>query len=150
MKGFCIRALALVVAFSGCMVGTLSAGDKGHTVYTMSNAQSGNAVLAFEQRGDTLVPTGTFSTEGKGSGGGLGNQGALTFSEDGETLLVANPGSDDISVFRIDDQGLTLVDKVGSGGISPISIAAHEDWVYVLNAGGAGNITGFELTSHDK
>ena len=150
MERFCLRALTLVVAFSGYMVGTVFASDEGRMVYTMSNAPSGNAVLAFEQRGDTLVPAGTFPTEGKGSGGGLGNQGALAFSEDGETLLVANPGSDEISVFRIDDQGLMLVDKVSSGGIRPISIAAHEDWVYVLNAGGAGNITGFELTSHDK
>ena len=150
MEKFCMRALALVVAFSGCMVGTVFAGDEGPVVYTMSNAPSGNAVLAFEQHGDTLVPAGTFPTEGKGSGGGLGNQGAIAFSEDGEILLVSNPGSNEISVFRVRGRDLTLVDKVGSGGIRPISIATHEDLVYVLNAGGAGNITGFELTSRDK
>ena len=59
MEKFCMRALALVVAFSGCMVGTVFAGDEGPVVYTMSNAPSGNAVLAFEQHGDTLVPAGT-------------------------------------------------------------------------------------------
>jgi 6-phosphogluconolactonase (cycloisomerase 2 family) len=112
----------------------------------------GNAVLAFRQHGDTLVPAGSFPTGGTGSGGGLGNQGALALSNDGEALLVVNPGSNDISVFKINGRYLKLVDRVPSGGTSPISIATHEDYVYVLNAGGqgVGNIVGFELTQHNK
>ena len=61
-----------------------------------------------------------------------------------------NPGSHDISVFEINGRHLKLVDRVPSGGTSPISIATHEDYVYVLNAGGQGNIAGFELTQHNK
>ncbi len=150
MKMRFARMATVVVALSGWMAGTVLAHDEWSTVYTMSNNPSGNTVLAFSQQGDALVSTGTFPTEGKGTGGGLGNQGALALSDDGETLLVVNPGSDDISVFRVDRRRVTLVDKVSSGGIRPISITTHEDWVYVLNAGGVGNITGFELTSHDK
>lgn len=146
-----VRVMALVLALSGGLIGNVFADQKGQMVYTMSNASSGNAVLAFEQRGDTLVPAGTFSTQGAGSGGGLGNQGALVLSEDGETLFVVNAGSNEVSVFRVHDNGLTLADKVSSGGVRPISIAVHEDRVYVLNAGGSGtgNITGFVLTSSD-
>ena len=151
MRKMYLRVMALVLALSGGLIGTVFADQRGQMVYTMSNASSGNAVLAFEQRGDTLVPAGSFPTQGVGSGGGLGNQGAIVLSDDGETLLAVNAGSDDVSVFRVHANGLTLADKVSSGGVRPISIAVHEDWVYVLNAGGSGtgNITGFVLTSRD-
>ena len=151
MRKICVRVLALVVALSGGLIGNVFADQKGQMMYTMSNASSGNAVLAFEQRGDTLIPAGSFPTQGTGSGGGLGNQGGMVLSDDGETLFFANAGSDEVSIFRVHDNGLTLADKVSSGGVRPISIAVHEDWVYVLNAGGSGigNITGFVLTSRD-
>ncbi len=146
-----VRVMALVLALSGGLIGNVFADQKGQMVYTLSNASSGNAVLAFEQRGDTLVSAGSFPTQGVGSGGGLGNQGAIVLSDDGETLLAVNAGSNEVSVFRVHANGLTLADKVSSGGVLPISIAVHEDWVYVLNAGGSGigNITGFVLTSRD-
>ena len=151
MRKMYLRVMALVLALSGGLIGTVFADQRGQMVYTMSNASSGNAVLAFEQRGDTLIPAGSFPTQGTGSGGGLGNQGAIVLSDDGETLLAVNAGSDEVSVFRVHADGLTLADKVSSGGVRPISIAVHEDWVYVLNAGGSGigNITGFVLTSRD-
>lgn len=145
-------ALVTAITLSGWVSGSVFANDEWQRpmVYTMSNDPGSNAVLAFRQNGDTLVPAGSFPTGGKGLGGGLGNQGALAFSDDGDALLVVNPGSDDISVFQIDGLQLTLVDRVPSGGTSPISIAVHEDYVYVLNAGGAGNIAGFELTHYNK
>lgn len=142
-----IGVMTLALALTGGVIGSAWAGQKGQMVYTMSNAPSGNAVLAFEQHGDTLIPIGSFPTQGAGSGGGLGNQGAIVLSDDGETLFVVNAGSDEVSVFHVHDHGLTLTDKVSSGGVRPISVAVHEEWVYVLNAGGTGNITGFMLTS---
>ena len=151
MRKMYVRVLALVVALSGGLLGNVFADQRGQMVYTMSNASSGNAVLAFEQRGDTLIPAGSFPTQGVGSGGGLDNQGAIVLSENGETLFAVNAGSDEVSVFHVDANGLTLTDKASSGGVRPISIAVHEDWVYVLNAGGSGtgNITGFVLTNRD-
>lgn len=144
--------LVAAITLTGWVTGSVFANEEWQwpTVYTMSNETGSNAVLAFRQHGDTLVPAGSFPTGGKGSGGGLGNQGALVFSDDGDTLLVVNPGSDDISVFQINGRQLRLVDRVPSGGTRPISIATHEDYVYVLNAGGTGNIAGFELTHQDK
>ncbi|MDH5725483.1 MAG: lactonase family protein, partial [Nitrospira sp.] len=144
-----VRMIAVAIALSEWMIGDVLAGQNGRMVYTMSNATSGNAVLAFEQRGETLIPAGSFPTQGAGSGDGLGNQGAIAISDDGETLFAVNAGSDEVSVFQIHDHGLTLTCKVSSGGVRPISIALHEDWVYVLNAGGPGNITGFTLTSRN-
>lgn len=145
-----IRLVAVVLTLVGGMAGTALANEDWPTVYTMSNDPGGNAVFAFRQHGDTLIPAGSFPTGGKGSGGGLGNQGALAMSDDGDTLFVVNPGSDDISVFQVHGRHLRLIDRVPSGGIRPISIATHCEYVYVLNAGGTGNIAGFELNSHDK
>jgi 6-phosphogluconolactonase (cycloisomerase 2 family) len=43
-----------------------------------------------------------------------------------------------------------LVSREPSGGTLPTSLTAHDDLVYVLNAGGSGNISGFTLGEHDQ
>ena len=78
-----------------------------------------------------------YATGGLGTGGGLGNQGAVQLSQDGRWLLVCNAGSDEISVFAVTGRGLMLTDKVDSEGHQPISLAVQRRVVYVLNAGGA-------------
>jgi len=108
------------------------------TVYTMTNSTSGNAVIMFQRTAHgLLVPGGSFSTGGMGSGDGLGNQGALALSAGNRWLFVVNPGSNDVSVFRVEPGGLTLVDRQPSGGLRPISVTVDRDLLYVLNAGGA-------------
>lgn len=123
-------------------------------VYTMSNDPAGNAVLAFRLTNDRLSPMGVFPTGGLGSGGrepdfGLGNAHALQLSRDGRFLFVVNPGSNDISVFAVEDARLNLVDRVNSGGKQPLSVAVHGDLLYVLNGGGnvgdTDNISGFHV-----
>jgi 6-phosphogluconolactonase (cycloisomerase 2 family) len=116
-------------------------------VYTMTNAVTGNEVVAFNRAADgTLSPAGSFPTGGLGSGGGLGNQGGLILDDD-RFLFAVNAGSDEISVLSVDDSSLRLVDKVPSGGMRPISLTLDGDLLYVLNAGGlvggSDNITGF-------
>jgi 6-phosphogluconolactonase (cycloisomerase 2 family) len=116
-------------------------------VYTIDNDPAENRVLIFDRAFDgTLTAAGSVSTGGLGSGSELGSQGAVVLSEDGRFLFVVNAGSDEISSFRVREQGLTLVDKVSSGGVLPISLTAHEDLLYVLNAGSTGNITGFTVS----
>jgi len=129
------------------MAGTADAGnhrDFAGAVYTMTNDVSGNAVIMFRrtERGH-LVRGGTFPTEGLGSGDGLGNQGALALDAENRWLFVVNPGSDDVSVFRVEPDGLTFVDREPSGGQRPISVTVDRNLLYVLNAGGAvgGNDT---------
>jgi 6-phosphogluconolactonase (cycloisomerase 2 family) len=92
-----------------------------------------------------LTPAGTYPTGGLGTGAGLGSQGAVKISENGKWLFAVNAGSNEISVLSVEHDGLLLVDKVASGGTVPISLASHKDLLYVLNAGGAGSITGFTV-----
>src|SRR5437016_11969061 len=48
-------------------------------------------------------------------------------------LFVVNAGSNEISSFSVGPQGLTLADKVWSGGQRPISVTTHDNFLYVLN-----------------
>src|SRR5262249_24083972 len=59
-------------------------------------------------------------------------------------LLVSNAGSNDISLFEIEQEGLRLADTVPSGGSRPTSGAFHDRLVYVLNHGSA-TIDGFRI-----
>jgi 6-phosphogluconolactonase len=95
-----------------------------------------------------LTAAGSYSTGGLGTGGGLGNQGGIQLDRSGKTLIVVDAGSNEISSFRVNGDGsLTWADKVASGGTMPISVTISGQLVYVLNAGGAGNISGFTLSS---
>jgi 6-phosphogluconolactonase len=91
-----------------------------------------------------LTAAGSYPTGGLGSGDGLGSQGALIVSENGRSLFVVNAGSDTISSFAIDRDGLTLIDTVASGGDRPISLTLYHRVLYVLN-GGSSTIAGFEV-----
>jgi len=132
-------------AATGQASGNLHAG----AVYTLSNAtyaSGGNAVLAFHRAADgALTPAGAYPTGGLGSGAALGSQGALALGEGGRLLFAVNAGSDDISSFKVDAGGLTLVGTVPSGGTTPTSLTVYKKLLYVLNAGGSGNITGFTI-----
>ena len=116
---------------------------------TLSNATSGNAVLAYNRAVDgSLTPSGSFATGGTGSGGGLGNQGILGFANGGHVLLAVNAGSNQLSSFLVRPNGsLDLVGSVPSGGVRPVSVTVSDSRVYVLNQGGTDNISGFTLSS---
>lgn len=127
-------------------------GDGGRrAVYTISNAASGNEVVVFRRANNgSLSMQETVSTGGLGSGSGLGSQGAVILSENGRWLFAVNAGSNQISVFSVRNNGLKLTDVVDSGGLMPISLTIHGRILYVLNAGGSGNITGFRLRENGK
>ncbi|MEP7346940.1 MAG: beta-propeller fold lactonase family protein [Gemmatimonadaceae bacterium] len=116
-------------------------------LYTESNDVSANAILAFDRAADgSLTPAGSYPTGGTGTGAGLGSQGAVTLTRDGRYLLAVNAGSSEVSLFAIRSNGsLELSSRVGSGGITPISVTNWGSLVYVLNGGGTGNIAGFRL-----
>jgi len=129
---------------------TLGAG----AVYVMTN-QVENAVAVFRRSSTgTLTSAGEFPTGGAGdpipqgtdpATDPLASQGALILGEDNEFLFAVNAGSNQISVLRIERDGLTTADLVDSGGVRPISLALHDDLLYVLNEGGTPNITGFTV-----
>ena len=138
---FVLSVVVATILLTVPMAGIAEAGnprDYVGAVYTMTNDASGNAVIMFHRTADgLLLPGGIFSTGGMGSGDGLGNQGALALAAGNRWLFVVNPGSNDVSVFRVEPGGLTLVDRQPTGGQRPISVTVDRDLLYVLNAGGA-------------
>ncbi len=128
--------------------------DRGHgeeprdagpgAVFTMTNGSAGNDILVFPRRADgSLGEPAAVPTGGVGTGTGLGNQGGLALSGNGRWLFAVNAGSNDVSAFRVGPHGLRLVARVPSGGTQPISLTLNRNVLYVLNAGGDGNIAGF-------
>lgn len=147
--GAFLFALAILLAGLGVGAGDAMAHSSPGTVYTLTNGPSANAVKVFHRAGDgSLTASGEFDTGGTGTGGGLGNQGAVVL--DDRWLFAVNPGSDSISAFRVGHQGLQLVDVESSGGDQPISVTTHRGLLYVLNAGGAGNINGFAVSKRGQ
>jgi 6-phosphogluconolactonase len=130
---------------------TAQAGEAG-ALYTMDNATGANHVLVLQRNEiGALTGAGSFATGGAGAGTaqGLPSQGSVLLSQDGRWLFVCNAGSSDISVLAVGPRGLTLTDKVASGGQMPLSLDLRHDLLYVLNAGGLvgdkDNITAFLL-----
>jgi 6-phosphogluconolactonase (cycloisomerase 2 family) len=114
-------------------------------VFTQTNANTGNAVVVFRRARDgTLTEAASVPTDGLGLGAGLGSQGAVTLSSDGQFLFVVNAGSNNVSVFAVNGDQLTLTDVEESNGTRPVSIAVLHDLVYVLNSG-SDNVAGFTL-----
>jgi 6-phosphogluconolactonase (cycloisomerase 2 family) len=128
---------------------TAGAAGKAHHgyVYTLTNSAAGNAVAVFARADDgSLAPAGTVATGGLGTGANLGSQGSIIVS--GHKLFAVNAGSNTISYFRLRHDGLQLQGTIPSGGVQPTSLTVHDHVLYVLNAGGSGNITGFTV-GHD-
>jgi 6-phosphogluconolactonase len=118
------------------------------TVYTETYSASDNAIQIFQASDGSLTFTGSISASGKGTGTGLGNQGALALSEDGQWLFAVDAGSNEISTFAISGIGLALVARASSGGTRPVSVTTHGNRLYVVNAGGSGNVNGFTVQSN--
>lgn len=126
---------------------SLGGSDVG-AVFTESNSAAGNAVIAFARSADgSLTAAGSFATLGNGTGAGLGSQGAVALSDDGQFLFAVNAASNSITSFAVDGSSLARVSTVASGGTLPISLTTHGNIVYVLNAGGIENITGFTVST---
>lgn len=154
MKAKSIAAGLLLSFLVTLLIPLTAAAEHGHkaigAVYTMTNASEGNAVLVFKRdRRGGLTPAGEYLTEGLGTGAGLGNQGAVILDPSNRWLFVVNPGSNEISVFAVEDDALSLVDRESSNGEVPISLTYSHNLLYVLNAGGSvggsDSITGFTV-----
>lgn len=115
-------------------------------VYVQTNDSAGNEVIAFSRAKDgALAPLGRYPAGGRGTGvPHLASAGSVVLSEDGRWLLVVNAGSDELSVFAVQPDGLQLAGRAGSGGSTPTSVAVRGTLAYVLN-NGTPNISGFTL-----
>jgi 6-phosphogluconolactonase (cycloisomerase 2 family) len=123
-------------------------------VYVLTN-QTNNSVAVFRRDAKgMLTSAGQFSTGGAGdptpqppdpTSDPLASQGALVIGRGNQFLFAVNAGSNQISVLKIRKNSLDIIDVVDSGGVRPISLALHDDLLYVLNEGGTPNITGFDV-----
>ena len=151
-KSVLLAAITLLVV----AVPSVAAAPHSHSqsstgrVYIMTNDPSGNQIVVYNRESDgSLTWIANTPTGGQGLSGLTGsNQGGLTLSSDSRWLFAVNAGSNDVSVFRVTSDGLSLTERESSGGVEPVSVTVFHSWVYVLNAGSsdtAGNIAGFTL-----
>ena len=153
--------LVLGLAATGLVAVPGSAFASSHTppvighVYLDGNTTGENTIAAYNRAADgslTPTPGSPFVAGGAGLGAGLGSQGAIQLADNGRFVLTVDAGSNQISVLRTNPVGsLSQVpgSPVSSGGIKPVSIAVHNNLVYVANDGNAtnsANYTGFYLT----
>src|SRR6266404_545393 len=112
-------------------------------VYTITNPDGPNMIAAYEASPSTglLIFLATYPTGGRGTGRLVDSQSPLVVSPEGTMLFAVNPGSDDISVMAIKDDGsLALVNEpVPARGVEPASLALKNNLLYVANKGDAAN-----------
>ncbi|HUK80567.1 MAG TPA: beta-propeller fold lactonase family protein [Nitrososphaerales archaeon] len=142
-------SIASLLLLSPLLFSTAAQPPKPGIVYTIDN-QAANSVLEFQTGpGASLTLVGTFSSHGSGTGAKLASQGAVMLTQDGRWLLVVDAGSNQITVFQVNNDGsLTFASVEASHGTAPISITEHGGLVYVLDNGTRttpGNIAGFTL-----
>lgn len=145
-----LLTLTLALASSPLLSHAQSANSNG-AVFVMTNNANNNQIIAYTRNSDgSLTGRHTYNTNGRGSGGvtdPLASQGSLTLTQDHSYLLAANAGTGDISVFKVSGATLTLLSVTPCGGSEPVSVAQRGNLVYVLNAGGASNVTAFHFTN---
>ena len=152
-----ISRIVLTVMFAVSLALPIQSNAQGTgagAVFVMTNAADQNEIISYVRNADgSLGRSRHFSTGGRGSGGTidpLASQGSLTFTEDHSFLLAVNAGSGEISVFRVRQATLALVDVIACGGSEPVAVAQRGNLVYVLNAGGTSNVVGFYLDRNGK
>ena len=150
--------------------GSTTAENRG-TVYSLTNGPERNQVVAYRRAADgTLSFMARYDTGGKGTGlfensdtmlllgSSTGQSSPVRLGGGNDLLFAANPGSDDVSVFRVNDDGtLKLVDRTPTGEERPTSLTVRNGVLYAMNAagdslpgatfcfGGKPTITGFRV-----
>ena len=157
MKRSTLTLLFAALVASAAVQGASADSGKGGLVFVQTNEPTGNRIVVYDRAGDgRLTEAGAYATGGNGSAAlpgtesdHLASQGSLVYDAGHKLLIAVNAGSDSVSTFRIQGDRLGLAGVVASGGQFPASIAVHENLVYVLNAGGTGNVQGFRIVGND-
>ncbi|MFR9725744.1 lactonase family protein [Streptomyces sp. MS19] len=155
------RASRLALACAALTLGTAFAppgaapgGGEPSAVFVQNNGAEGNEIVAYARAYDgTLTRRGVHPTGGDGAAlegavaDDLASQGSLTYDPGHGLLYAVNAGSDTLTVFRVHGTRLERLQVISSGGDFPVSVTAHGDHVYVLNALGGGSVQGFAYAS---
>lgn len=133
-----------------------NAGNVTHAFYAETNTKA-NALLVFRHNRD-----GRLSLPERVQTGGRGiaatppfgfptvdGSGSVNLTADGRLLFVVNAGDNTVSSFRVTASGLTLADRVTSGGVLPISLTSSGHLLYVLNEL-SGSIFGLRFSDGGK
>lgn len=160
-----LSLLAATVLAAASLVATppAGAGPNGHA-YTINNDGQRNAVVILSRNADGTLTEASGSpvaTGGRGlvvpAGGDFDAQGSVRIH--GKYLLAVNPGSDSVAVLAMDGERLAHVpgSPFASGGVTPLSVAAHGDLVYVANQAipfmspaVRPNVTGFHMAADGR
>jgi 6-phosphogluconolactonase (cycloisomerase 2 family) len=125
----------------------------GGAVFVQTDDLDHNSVVAFTWDADgRLHRVGEFFTGGRGGVeqdvplDSLASQDSLTYDAAHRLLFAVNAGSNTVTSFRVTGAHLTRLQTVRSGGVFPVSLSAGHDRLFVLNAGGSGNVTGYRIT----
>lgn len=123
-------------------------------VYSLTNAVAGNAVAVFDRYIDgSLEYRGAVDADGFGyelegtNFNPLDSQSSIITSDFGQFVVGVSAGSDEVFVMRVnrDTNEVTLADKASSNGEFPVSVAMHNDLLFVLNDH-SSNISGFRVS----
>jgi 6-phosphogluconolactonase (cycloisomerase 2 family) len=151
-RRFLLTYLSLVLPIASTPMGSALAQERVGAVYVNTNQATGNMIAAYARATNgALTLLGDFSTGGNGAGSGidpLASQGALALTSDGVFLFAVNAGSNTIAAMRVTKTGLQFLGKIVSGGTKPTSLTIHKNLLYVLNAGGTPNITGYTIQTN--
>lgn len=161
-----LSALALVTVAAACSDRSISAPTTpaaggtlsfdrgaGHDeaiggVFAETNDATSNSVVAFARHADgSLTYVSNYPTGGKGIYGAvdpLQSQFAVVLTPNHQYLFAVNAGSNSVAAFRVEAQGLSPIGTVSSNGTTPVSLAATNRILYVLNKA-SGTITGFTI-----
>ena len=150
-----VGALAAVALPGGASAATPDAPGVSPAVFVQTNDPSGNAIVSYRRAPDgSLDKQGTFPTGGLGGTtvsaptDPLASQGSLVLDRHRALLYAVNAGSDSVSVFSVAGADLTLRQVIPSGGDFPVGVTTARNLVYVLNAGGAGSVAGFDVAGN--
>jgi 6-phosphogluconolactonase len=159
MKALLSFLVSATLVAGGLVSPPLASAASGSYAYTLNNdgEQNGVVVLARNDDGSLTETAGSpVATGGRGlvvpPGGDFDAQGSVRVH--GRYLLAVNPGSNSVAVLAIDGEHLTPVagSPFASGGVTPLSVTAHGDLVYVanqavpfMNPDVKPNITGFRM-----
>lgn len=119
-------------------------------VFTETDDASANAVVAFARRADgTLAYLANYPTAGRGLGGAnvvdpLQSQFAVVLTPDHRYLFAVNAASNSVAAFAVHTTSLSTIGTYPSNGSTPVSLAATNHVLYVLNKY-SNTVTGFRI-----